>query len=276
VNQDFENNQEAANNAQPNENQPQQQQDNVRKGPRKRTYIPREGGGNGENQGGGGGGYRPNRGGGYRSNNNGGNRGGGFRGQGQNRGGFKRNNNRQAEHKDMYYITLLCPPEIDDIMRVEKEKMATVYESVVAAKSPAHITLVAPFFLSAGKHRELVQRLEEFESIVTEVNVDINNFGSFANKVIFADVIPNDNLAALQEQLENYLKASGFPFIKEAQKPFHPHVTIATRDLKPEKFAEAWETYENATYSASFTTNAIHVMKLVDDKWIHEHQFILK
>ncbi len=232
-----------------------------------------------------GGGFRSNSGGGGYKGGSGGQRsGGGYKGGGgQRSGGYSRGpqdrNQRRPlsdAEKKMYYVTLLCPLAIDEQIDIYKQAVKSNFACEVAAKSPAHITLITPFFLSDSKYMELTQKLEEFESIITEVDVNIEGFNFFGKRVIFADVHVNDNLAALQEQVENYLKNSGFPFIREAKKPYHPHVTIATRDLKEEDFDAAWSMFEGKSFSASFSTNAIHIMKLVDDKWVHDKEFILK
>jgi 2'-5' RNA ligase len=225
------------------------------------------------------GGYNRSGGGGF--NRGGGRPGGGNRPGGRPGGGsrpFNRNNRNGGAptEKSMYYVALLCPLEIDEQMDNYKSFMKETYGCEVAAKSPAHVTLVNPFFLSEGKHKDLLEKLEAFDSLVTDVSIEIDGFNHFDNRVIFADVVSNENLTALQEQLENYLRNTGFPFIKEAKKPFHPHVTIATRDIKAENFDEAWANFEGKTFKGSFSTNAIHVMKLVEEKWIHDKQFVLK
>ncbi len=216
------------------------------------------------NRSGGGGGYK------------GGNRAGGGNFGNKPRGNYNNKGPREQAPRSMYYITLLCPTEIDDAIQEHKEMMRTDYACEVAAKSPAHVTLIAPFFLSDGKRNELVEKLNAFESIISDVTVDMNGFGHFGNRVIFADVAVNDNMTALQEQLENYLRNGGFPFIKEAKKPFHPHITVATRDLKEEDFDAAWAKFEGKEISGSYNTNTIHLMKLVEERWVHEEQFVLQ
>jgi 2'-5' RNA ligase len=208
--------------------------------------------------------------------------GGGYRKEGAS-GGFRKEGRRPRiqgkptrREMDMYYVTLLCPIDIDEQVHEHKNYMRRTFGCDVASKSPSHVTLIAPFFMSDGKSRELVERLEEFESSVNEVSLTMDGYGHFENRVIFVDVHQSDSLTALQEQLEAYLKNNGFPFIKEAKKPFHPHVTIATRDLTPEHFDAAWPEFDGKEFNAAFTTNTMHLMKLVEDRWIHEKQFVLK
>jgi 2'-5' RNA ligase len=194
--------------------------------------------------------------------------------RGKQSGGYKRGPKSDVP-RSMYYITLLCPPEIDEPIAEHKNMMRETFGCEVAAKHPAHVTLIAPFFLSDGKYRELIEKLETFESIVSEIQVDVDGYGQFHERVIFADVQVTDNLNAMQEQLENYLRNDGFPFIKEAKKPFHPHITIATRDLKDTDFAAAWANFEGKSFTGSFTTNTFHLMKLIDDRWTHDQQYVM-
>lgn len=205
--------------------------------------------------------------------------GGNFRPRGNNQ---KFNRGRRQGDKptrgemSMYYLTLLCPLDIDESVHEYKNHMRRTYGCDMASKSPAHVTLINPFFMSEGKKKDLEEKVEAFTSTVNEVAINMKGFGHFDNRVIFVDVEPNEPMSTLQEQLESYLKNNGFPFIREAKKPFHPHVTIATRDIKPEDFDAAWADFDGKEFSASFATNTIHLMKLVDERWIHEKQFVLQ
>ena len=190
---------------------------------------------------------------------------------------FDRNQSSTSQApRSMYYIALMCDAEIDAQLSTWKNEMQEKFECKIAKRSPAHITLITPFFLSDGKFKDLCEKLENFDSLVTEVHSTIDGFNHFGNRVIFADVPTNDNLNALQEQLENYLRNSGFPFIREAKKPFHAHITIATRDLKEEDFDAAWANFEGKPYSATFSNNSIHLMKMEDEMWHIDKEFILK
>jgi 2'-5' RNA ligase len=55
--------------------------------------------------------------------------------------------------------------------------------------------------------------------------------------------------------------------IKKDDRPFHPHITIANRDMKPARFEKAWEHFSNKEFTESFDTNSIFLLKLNDGKW---------
>jgi len=51
------------------------------------------------------------------------------------------------------------------------------------------------------------------------------------------------------------------------ERPFHPHVTIAGRDLKERDFATAWAYFQSQTYEAAFEANAISLLVNTDTGW---------
>ena len=51
----------------------------------------------------------------------------------------------------MYYVALVCPNEIDEVINRFKVWMKDRFGCKAAMKSPAHITLVAPFWLEDKK-----------------------------------------------------------------------------------------------------------------------------
>jgi 2'-5' RNA ligase len=51
-------------------------------------------------------------------------------------------------------------------------------------------------------------------------------------------------------------------------RPFHPHVTIAFRDLTKENFEQAWQHYSGKPFKESFAANSLSLLKLTGDGWI--------
>ena len=55
--------------------------------------------------------------------------------------------------------------------------------------------------------------------------------------------------------------------IKKDDRFFHPHITIANRDMKPAHFEKAWEHFSNKKFSETFDMNSISLLKLGQAKW---------
>jgi 2'-5' RNA ligase len=172
---------------------------------------------------------------------------------------------RSAAHS-MYYIAILCPPEIDKEVLGYKRWMKERFGCIAALRSPAHVTLVPPFWLQEEKEMDLRQICESFTSNIDELAIQVRGFSHFDMKVLYAVVTGNTAIEELKNQVETHL-ISFFDAIKKDERPFHPHITIATRDLKPSDFMEAWAHFLGKEFIADFTTRTISLLKLSAGKW---------
>ena len=109
--------------------------------------------------------------------------------------------------------------------------------------------------------------LEQFVSAYRVFDLELKNFSAFAPKVIYVDVISNSTLEALKNHLEDALLKEHYPVKKEERK-FHPHVTIANRDLKKEDFPKAWDYFKGIRFSKQFPVQAISLLKHNGQRWI--------
>ncbi len=141
------------------------------------------------------------------------------------------------------------------------------FDCVVALRSPAHITLVPPFWMSDNLESNLEGEISQFSQRQVSFEIDLKNFSAFKPRVIYVDVLPTPPLQSLHDQLHDYLIAGNLFPIKKEDRPFHPHVTIATRDLRKKAFYEAWEIFKKETYKASCRIDGISVLKHGQKNW---------
>ena len=57
---------------------------------------------------------------------------------------------------------------------------------------------------------------------------------------------------------------------------FHPHVTVAFRDLKKPVFYKLWEEYGPKTFDRTFRCKSFSLLKHVNDEWIVFKEFHIK
>jgi 2'-5' RNA ligase len=82
-----------------------------------------------------------------------------------------------------------------------------------------------------------------------------------STRVIFVGVEHNDMLHQLKLSLEEYLLSlQKYPIRKEF-RPFHPHLTIANRDLRKKDFYPAFEHFQKIGYADSFAATGIAILK---------------
>jgi 2'-5' RNA ligase len=166
----------------------------------------------------------------------------------------------------LYLIAILPPPEIDLKVSTWKGYMLNRYGCRVAMKSPAHITLIPPFHFKDEQAELLKDFLAAFTKNATGFPIELQNFAAFPPRVIFVQVQANEKLAVLKHSLEQEMISNGYP-VKTENRPFHPHVTIANRDLSKQDFPEAWQYFKNLSYKASFKAEAITLLKHDGQTW---------
>jgi len=141
------------------------------------------------------------------------------------------------------------------------------YNSNAALRSPAHITLHMPFEWKEEKESVLIESLRQF-SFKEDFIIELQNFSAFAPRVIFVDVVKNELLVKLQNDLVIYMKTNLRLFNQaDDMRGFHPHVTIAFRDLRKEKFLEAFTYFKTQNYTASFKVACFCLLKHTGKEW---------
>lgn len=167
----------------------------------------------------------------------------------------------------MYFIALVLPTQINEEILKWKMFMKDRYDCVVALRSPAHVTLVPPFWMSENLEHALKDAIRQFSRHQVSLEINLKNFAAFKPRVIYVDVIPTPHLQTLYDQLHEYLIASDLFPVKKEDHSFHPHVTVATRDLHKRAFNEAWEIFKKENYKASCRINGISLLKHNQKKW---------
>jgi 2'-5' RNA ligase len=174
-----------------------------------------------------------------------------------------------------YFIAIVAPDEINNQVLVYKKYMEQHYGCKVALRSPAHITLIPPFSMKSENEDELGQYLQKFSGTQKNFSIRINNFDHFKPRVIFLHVEPDGPLLQLKENLDVYLLAlKKFP-IKKEERPFHPHITIANRDLQKKDFPKAWAHFQTLSFSTDFPAENISLLKHNNTNWEVARSFVL-
>jgi 2'-5' RNA ligase len=162
----------------------------------------------------------------------------------------------------LYFIALLPPPEIQEQLQSFKEHFYTAYQSKGALNSPPHITLHMPFQWKEAKENKLVESLKRFAKGNTSFEVQLQDFGCFAPRVIFSQVNESEPLRVLQQQLHRFVKIELNLFNAQYRdQRFHPHITLVFRDLKKDRFALAWQEFSERKYEADFKVNSFTLLK---------------
>jgi 2'-5' RNA ligase len=172
-----------------------------------------------------------------------------------------------AAEKSLYLIALVPDADLRSRIRSLKEEMKQRFGAKHALKSPAHITLQMPFRRPASFESELFESLESLAHRQGVFELPLKGFDCFPPRVLFVKVENQEAVRKLHRQLQKILKeALGFGEL-ERRFRFHPHMTIATRDLTQEAFQEAWPEFAKRGFEALFQVKSLFLLKHNGKTW---------
>ncbi len=173
----------------------------------------------------------------------------------------------ESKTYSMYFLAIVCPEELDKIILGFKLWMQEKYGCRVALRAPAHITLVPPFWYDNTEEQSLLDVLSAFTAPEGELDIQLSDFSHFKNRVIFIQVLETTGLNRIKEKAVQHFDKITTGITRPDDRKFHPHITIANRDLKPSDFRKAWEYFSRKKFDARFTANKISLLKLGLEKW---------
>jgi 2'-5' RNA ligase len=184
---------------------------------------------------------------------------------------------RREDKSKLYFIALIPPSPIYDDALEQKNYFKEQYNSKASLNSPPHITLHMPFRWKEQKETELASKLAQFIKGFGPLKVCLDNYASFPPKVIFINVVNTEPLENLQRGIHRFCKKELNLFnANYKEQAFHPHLTLAFRDLKKPNYQKAWEDFENREYKAEFIADRIALLKHTGKVWQVYREFTLE
>lgn len=171
----------------------------------------------------------------------------------------------------LYFIAIIPPKQISDDVTLFKHDFANRYNSSKALKVMPHITLKAPFKMFETDHKTVIGWFEKLQFSVNKFTIRLQDFGAFPNPehpVVFVNPVLSEDLEHLQKSVIAQFETT-FPSMgkQHADHSFHPHMTVAYRDLKPDQFEQAWKIYQHQKYEADFVVENIALLAHDGTKW---------
>jgi 2'-5' RNA ligase len=169
--------------------------------------------------------------------------------------------------KALYFIAILPHQELHNEVTELKKYMAANFLSKASLSSPPHITLYPPFRENYENESNIINSLSDFAPKQTQFELIMNGFGCFKPKTIFIKPEENISLNQMQADLLLHLKSTINLSDPQNEKPYHPHMTIATRDLEKSIFFEAWSEFREKEFFRTFEVNCISLLKHNGKYW---------
>jgi 2'-5' RNA ligase len=164
------------------------------------------------------------------------------------------------------FIAIVVPAPLAASIVETRNEFSARYGTIHGIRTPPHITLVPPFYFLPEERNKILQQCRNVAENREHFEIALSGYGHFANKVIFIHVEPSSQLDKLQSE-----STAEFG-IGEARR-FHPHITIAHRDLDARIFQTAWTEMENKSFRGAFKCESISMLVHRDGSWVVDCDF---
>jgi 2'-5' RNA ligase len=171
-------------------------------------------------------------------------------------------------------IALLPPKEISDMVRAEQLLIAERWGPKHAMRTPPHLTLIPPLAVNANSFNTIKRIATEIAASAQSFPLQLKGFGAFKPRVVFIHPIITSELQSLYRQWRDALEAE-LPELLDRypDRPYHPHLTLAHRDVYAEQFTSMWCHYQGQSFDASFDVNSFHILHHGREGWEPEIEF---
>lgn len=168
--------------------------------------------------------------------------------------------------KNLFFLAILPPKDISVLITELKYEAQRKFGAKHALNSPPHITLVPPFWMHPNSLPFLQNRIHALNRSSISFPIELDGFGFFNPNVIFI----NTNHSSTLEQCHQANKQCVEEVLEkkiEMRNTFHPHVTIAFKDLAVEKVEEALTHFKKKEFQSSFIFEKVSILTYQINSW---------
>lgn len=172
-----------------------------------------------------------------------------------------------SKSKTLYLVALLPSRETQARVRDLQQQLADDFGVVAALRSPPHITLIPPFAATDGDIVQLQDKLWKLLRGQQQVAFSVNGFGHFDDRVIFIQPRQSNAVDGLQKLLVELFQTQIKWLKAKLDGPFHPHITLAYRDMKPEQFPIIWDAVSQGTFTSHEEVSSVFILRHDGQRW---------
>jgi len=174
------------------------------------------------------------------------------------------------------FIAFIPPTEIQDYANSIVQDLSDRYHTRTSP-SPPHITLQAPFLWQMHPLSRLETCLSQFAQHQSAVPITFSGFGNFAPRVLYINVLKTPGLLTLQACLMTHLETHlGIVDPIAQQRSFSPHMTVASRNLTPSTFQQAWSDLQLRQVELAYMGDRLTLLLHDGQRWQIRSQFLMQ
>lgn len=171
-----------------------------------------------------------------------------------------------------YFVATLAPPELAETIMGFRAYMGERYGCRSGFRTPPHVTLVPPFAVTAAVDpyewaQSLEAALEQAASRAQPFIGEISGFGAFADRTLYAHVVPDSRWDELRHLVYASLSTLEPVPTRENRMRFVPHLTIANRDIPAGALPAALSHFAEIGLEESLGVDHLSLLKMEAGPW---------
>ncbi len=177
--------------------------------------------------------------------------------------------------RNLKLIAIIPPEPVFSEIRKEQEYIADTWGPERALRTPPHITIIPPMLLTADEVGWLYGIAYAIAGTQNRFTIQLKDYDSFKPRVIFIAPIISPAFSNLHDIWHQAI-ITKMPHVlsKYPERPYHPHLTLAHKDVTHPQFDMMWKYFQVKKYQASFTVDRFCILTHTDSGWTVDKDYI--
>lgn len=177
--------------------------------------------------------------------------------------------------RNLKLIAIIPPEPVFSQVRKEQENIASTWGPKHALRTPPHITIIPPMLLTSGEVGWLYGIASAIAGSQAPFPLHLKDYSSFKPRVIFISPVVNTPLSNLHEIWHQAIMTR-MPDVlaKYPDKPYHPHLTLAHKDVTHPQFDSLWKYFSTKSFEAHFEVDRFCILTHTDDGWVLDKDYL--
>lgn len=168
--------------------------------------------------------------------------------------------------KTLCLLAVLPPEPVFSETWALKQEVHQLTGSRNAVRLPPHITLLPPLRQTDDFEAKCAAALAAFTATRSGFTVGLDGFAWFGSRTLFVRVSEPEAIQSFHAALMDWC-ALHLPEVQPENRPFTPHLTLATRDLPPAQVPELRQRFAARTYQARFAVGELTLFRHDGQQW---------
>ena len=166
----------------------------------------------------------------------------------------------------LYFFAIPLPFELKEEIQLITESISSRYQTTKALNSEPHITVIPPFWYPKLKQDTLKNVISYVSKFTWEFEIELDGYGTFPRNVLFVNVKLDEQLQEVYDRTYQCLPEDLSIKVKKYEE-FHPHITVAFKDISDDAFAQAKSEFSDRSFSGIFEFETLALYRHNGKTW---------